>query len=353
MSSSWPQTESLLKKRTLHVPVTWGLVVLNVLIFVAMLSNGAGLWHSRNEIQLAWGANFGPATQDGEWWRLGTAMFLHFGVIHLALNMVALADGGKLVERMYGSGRFLLVYILSGLSGNLLSLVMQGNLAVSGGASGAIFGIYGALLVFLWCERKHLDGYEFRWLFWGVVGFSCAMILMGALIPAIDNAAHVGGFMTGILLGVVVYRPVRGTLPVAYRAGVLLVLALLVSVLITRIPAPAYKWRDELLLRHEINDFLMEDQALNREWLNIMHETRQGNVTYYELAGRIENVIADRYEESYEQLMQLPADPTMPSAARLESVLEYAQQKRDSTRALANELRLKGVAPAKPVPEAP
>jgi rhomboid protease GluP len=80
----------LLRQRVREVPVTKLLVVINLLVFLAMLAGGAGLWHSSNGIQLAWGANFGPATQDGEWWRLGTAMFLHFGAIHLTLNLWAL-----------------------------------------------------------------------------------------------------------------------------------------------------------------------------------------------------------------------------------------------------------------------
>src|SRR5574340_252073 len=123
----------LLYQRVPRVPVTALLVAVNLLVFLAMLASGAGLWHSVNSVQLAWGANFGPATQDGEWWRLGTAMFLHFGAIHLALNMWALWDGGQLVERMYGHSRFAGIYFSSGLAGNLLLLVAYSGLAISGG----------------------------------------------------------------------------------------------------------------------------------------------------------------------------------------------------------------------------
>ena len=126
----------LLSRRARGIPVTKLLVTINLLVFVAMLVGGAGLWHSSNSVQLAWGANFGPATQDGEWWRLGTALFLHFGIIHLSLNLWALWDGGQLVERMYGPVRFTVIYFSSGLAGNLLSLVANKGLAISGGASG-------------------------------------------------------------------------------------------------------------------------------------------------------------------------------------------------------------------------
>jgi membrane associated rhomboid family serine protease len=145
-----------------RVALTPILIFLNLLVFGAMLAHGAGLWHSPNNIQLAWGAGFGPATKDGEWWRLGSALFLHFGVVHLTMNMVALWEAGQLVERLYGRLRFVVIYFVGGITGNLASLIVQGDRAVSGGASGAIFGIYGALMVCLWRERRQIHPVEFR-----------------------------------------------------------------------------------------------------------------------------------------------------------------------------------------------
>ena len=163
----WNMT-SLYDQLRLRMPqlrITPLLIAANVIVFVAMLFNGAGLWHSQNGVQLAWGANFGPATQDGQWWRLGSALFLHFGLLHISLNMFALWDAGQWVERMYGHFRFAVIYFSAGLAGNLLSLVIHAGHAVSGGASGAIFGLYGALLSYLWLERSRIHRGEFRWLF--------------------------------------------------------------------------------------------------------------------------------------------------------------------------------------------
>jgi rhomboid protease GluP len=204
-----------LRGRRAWMSVTTLLIGSNLLVAAAMLIVGAGLWHSSSAVQMAWGANFGPATKDGEWWRLGTAMFLHFGVVHLAMNMLALWDGGRLVERIFGPTRFAAIYFSSGLTGNLLSLIVQGDRAVSGGASGAIFGIYGAFLAYLLHERRRLHPRGFRWMFWGAAAFSGITLTLGFLIPGIDNAAHVGGLVTGATGGFVLLQPFTSTDPIA------------------------------------------------------------------------------------------------------------------------------------------
>jgi rhomboid protease GluP len=330
----------LLIQRTPKIGVTKLLASINVLVFIAMLFNGAGFWHSPNGIQLSWGANFGPATQDGEWWRLGTAMFLHFGAVHLALNSFALWDAGQLVERMYGHWRFLCIYLVSGLLGNLVSLVVQGNSAVSGGASGAIFGIYGAAFIFLWRERAAISKHEFRWLFGGGLAFSALTIVLGFIIPGIDNAAHIGGFVTGLLASIVFSQTITArTMPIKFSASAVTLMVFAVILFIKLIPAPKYRWSDELLLRSQISAFLYQDQAINRSWLEIIHESKQGKSTFSELAGKIDDSISEPYEESFERLSRLPSDPALPSAAQLESILHYTEKRKEASKALAEKLR--------------
>jgi rhomboid protease GluP len=330
-----------IRRRTPDVRVTRLLIGANLLVFVALLLAGAGFWHSSSGVQLAWGASFGPATKDGEWWRLGSAMFLHFGVLHLGMNMWALWDGGQLVERMYGHVRFAVLYLASGLAGNLVSLIAQGDRAISGGASGAVFGVYGALLVFLWRERGHLQRSEFRWMFWGAVAFSVVSIAFGFLVPGIDNAAHIGGFLSVILLGKALVRPLDAV-RVLSRAdrlvpGGAFLLAMLF--LATHVPEPRYRWSEETAARQEIGRFLRRDAAVTSAWQRILEDGQRGGVSFDELAGRVDQAVAGHYEQSFERLARLHIDPDAPSAAVVESLRHYAEQRRDASQALAEGLR--------------
>ena len=339
----------ILNKRLPNVSVTKLLLTINLLVFAAMVAGGAGFWHSPNGIQLTWGANFGPATQDGEWWRLGSAMFLHFGALHLALNSYALWDVGQLAERMYGHVRFAGIYLISGLGGNLLSLVMHGNSAVSGGASGAIFGIYAAVLVFLWRERAAITAYEFRWLFGGGSAFAVLSITLGFIIPGIDNAAHIGGFVTGLLTSIIFSQSITSrVMPIKYSAAAVIITLFASFLLVKNIPPPKYRWSEELLLRGQINAFLYQDQAINRSWLEIIHEGKQGNVDFDALAGKIDYSISEPYEESFEKLSKLPSNPALPSAEKLENILQYTEKRKAESKAIAEQLREKAPLQTKP-----
>lgn len=331
----------VLLKRTPRVPLTVLLITGNLLVFALMLFAGAGLFHSNNGVQLAWGANFGPATQDGQWWRLGTALFLHFGLLHLVMNLWALWDGGQLAERIYGHLRFGVIYVCSGLFGNLLSLVNQGNEAISGGASGAIFGIYGAVLVAIWRERQHLAPRDFRWLFWGGTAFTSVSIALGLLVPGIDNSAHIGGFIAGSLAGAALGEPLLGapSWPSKLRRSYGLLLPGATALLIANIPEPSYRWSEEITAREEIRSFLERETQVQRSWQEIIREDRLRSTSYEELAKRIEYEITTHYAESFDEFSELALDPDAPSAAKVDSLRLYSEQRRNASQALANRLR--------------
>jgi rhomboid protease GluP len=324
-------------------PVTTALLAINLLVFALMLIAGAGLWHTSNGVQLAWGANFGPATQDGQWWRLFTAMFIHFGIVHMVLNMWALWDVGRLVERLYGRGRFTLLYLASGVLGNLLSLVVQGNQAVSGGASGAIFSLYGALLVFLWRERRQVERGEFRWLFGASVVFTLVTLGLGLVVPGIDNAAHIGGLLSGALLSVLLARPWTPNSPRLrfgrWAAAIMLAVSLVVMVL--RIPAPIYRLGEEMRARAAIRQFLTDDQRISQQWGAILDMGQRQGLTFEQVAGSIDTKVTAVYEHSFEQLMAASPGDKAPSAKTLEALQNYATQRVDASRELSKGLRSK------------
>jgi rhomboid protease GluP len=322
-------------------PATIALVGINLAVFGAMLINGAGLWHLPNGIQVQWGAGFGPATKDGEWWRLGTAMFLHFGLVHLTVNMWALWDAGRLTERLYGSLRLFIIFIVSGLTGNLVSLIAQGDQAVSGGASGAIFGVYGALMVCLWTVRHRVHPVEYRWLFGGAVVFSLATLLFGLLIPGIDNAAHIGGLFSGALTGSVLISPLtnRDALTGRVRGAAAGVYSVLVIALVASIPAPSYRWHEELTAREGIHRFLVDDKRIASRWQNILDAGKQNGTTFEQLAGQIDSDIKQEYLDSFEQLSALRLDPAAPSASTLDYLKKYTLLRSDAAQSLSEALR--------------
>ncbi len=332
-----------LRGRSAWISVTSALIISNVLVAGAMLVFGAGLGHFSNSVQMEWGANFGPATKDGEWWRLGTAMFLHFGALHLAMNMFALWDSGRLVERAFGPGRFAMIYFASGLTGNLLSLIVQGDRAISGGASGAVFGVYGAFLAFLLTERRRLHPSDFKLMFWGAAIFSAVMLALGALIPGIDNAAHLGGLIAGTMAGFILVPQCDSVRPAHRRTQGFVAGAYVfaIALLVANIPDPAYRWSEEQVVRGEIRQFLGEDARINARLRAILDEQPASGASFDQLAGRIETEVVDSYEQSFDQLSSLHISPGVPSAATLERLRSYAEARRDASQALAEGLREK------------
>ena len=140
------------------------------------------------------GANYGPLVRQGEIWRIVTCIFLHAGLIHLGLNMYSLFIVGPRVEDFFGKWKYLLIYFISGISGSLLSIGLNGDVS-SVGASGAIFGLFGALAYFGYTYRGYI-GTIIRSQIVPVIGYN---LLMGLFIPGIDMWGHVGGLIGGVL----------------------------------------------------------------------------------------------------------------------------------------------------------
>jgi rhomboid protease GluP len=208
--------------------VTHVLVGINVAVFAGMVLSGISLFEPAPQQLVQWGANFGPRTVGGEWWRLLTCAFVHIGIIHIAFNMWCLWDLGALAEALYGHWTFAGVYLISGVGASLTSLAWHAN-RTSAGASGAIFGLAGALIASFYLGEFSLPREAVRGILRSVVIFAGYNLFFGAVSGRTDNAAHIGGLIFGLILGALIVRLAPGRDAVVPRVTVL-VLALLAVV---------------------------------------------------------------------------------------------------------------------------
>lgn len=186
-------------RRYYPVIATYVILAVDVLVYILMTLAGG----SRNiQVLLNFGASYGPLFRAGEYWRLVMPMFLHIGIAHLATNMFGLVLLGYFLEPLYGYGRFSLLYVLSGIGGSLLSMEVSNHVAA--GASGAIFGIAGAMLV---TGLLHPEAVPRQWknVFGiGILTVIVVNLVFGQLVNHIDNWAHVGGLVCGTVLALLI-----------------------------------------------------------------------------------------------------------------------------------------------------
>ena len=183
--------------------ITYVLIVINIIIYLFMeiLGNTESA-----AFMMEHGAIYPPyILEDGEYWRLLTATFLHFGLPHLLNNMVILGSAGQILERAMGKWKFLVLYLVSGIGGSLLSygqMLYSGDYKVSAGASGAVFGIIGALA---WIVIIHKGKYE-TLTGKGLIAMVVLCLYYGITAGNVDNWGHIGGFLMGFLISMIFYR---------------------------------------------------------------------------------------------------------------------------------------------------
>lgn len=182
--------------------ITITLISLCSLVFVGMLLSGASITAPRNIDLWRWGANFGIYTVRGQWWRLFTSAFVHIGLLHLLFNMWCLWQIGRLAESIYGRIRYLSIYLICVAFSGVTSIAWRPH-SISAGASGAIFGIAGALLATFYLRKLPLPPEAIKPVLRNLATFAIINLAFGALVPGIDNAAHVGGLCCGLVIGAI------------------------------------------------------------------------------------------------------------------------------------------------------
>lgn len=231
--------------------VTIVLIAMNVAWFVWMCANGVSPMNPNAADALRFGANHGPAIADGEWWRLLTAAFTHYGLLHVGMNMYALWVLGPITERLYGRAAFLILYLLGALGCSIASVLVRPG-TFSAGASGAVFATMGALFVFFLRHRRAIDPRVYQGLVRWIGSIILMNVVLGFAVPGIDQVGHGGGLVTGAAAGWCLVRDPRGDPRLgAKRAGRALVLFAILVALAALIPmrvAAAPEARTQLAL---------------------------------------------------------------------------------------------------------
>ena len=311
--------------------VTQLLVAANAIVFLAMLADGAGLFEANSAVHLRWGANFGPITKEGEWWRLLACTFLHFGLVHLAMNMWALWGAGGLVERLYGNIGFFSIYLFAGLTGSFASLYWNADKVVSAGASGAIFGVYGALAAYVLREPWSVPKSVLKSLTSSTVAFIGYSIVLGAMFSAIDNAAHAGGLAGGFGLAWLLARPLgpRAPMPLGRTVLATSFAALALGVLFALVPPPKYSYTAQKAATAAIQAFAQEEEALAKTATALVDDRKANRITDQQLGEAIERQLLPGWNAAHARFAALALEPQTPAASKIRELTEFVRVRRN------------------------
>ncbi len=202
------------------------------MVFIAMviaMATTSGLsFDFPGQLMVHFGANFGPFTLSGQWWRLLTYMFLHGGLMHIAFNMWCLWDLGALCESLYGRWTYAAIYFVTGIAAGLASVGWNPGV-LSVGASGAIFGLAGALIASFYLGEFSVPRFAIQGTLRSLLFFVGFNVLFGSMISGIDNACHAGGLISGLIVGALIARLAPQQDQPLKRVGVLLFMILIVA----------------------------------------------------------------------------------------------------------------------------
>lgn len=309
-------------------PVTWALylmVALNMGVWLANVLSGVSAFKPLPSDLLRWGANSAASVvEDHQYWRLLSATFLHAGVLHIALNMLGLWEAGKQLNRLYGNAQFLMIYFASALVGSALSLHFSAQQAVSVGASGAVFGVLGALLTAMYRHRGRIPGTMSKNVMSSQLVFLVYALGQGFAKEGIDNAAHVGGLLAGSLLAWLLAGKLDETQGLRRRqvtvmAGLLLP-AVAVAGLVLTTPEPRVHHRQLFEFHAGMARILPDLQAAEKALQADGKAASTGKLTTAEFVQAIETRHLPAYRKVERELAPLDVPPNDRAAPLVQDI---------------------------------
>lgn len=315
-----------------HTPwVTIALAAANIVVWFVTLALGASVISPSPEWLFEHGGNLGAITLAGEEWRLFTSMFLHIGVLHIAMNMAGLIIGGRVIERLFGHLGFAAIYVISGLAGSLATALRPG--VVSAGASGAIFGVLGALGAYYVIHRGRMDPRIARQAS-GLLVVVAYNVINGFVATGIDMYAHLGGLGAGFLCGFAMEIE-RGEPRLPRTLAVTAVG--LVAVIVAAFAAPAPFDQGVAVAQQEQRTFLAlfgaEEKLLGR-WNELVEQVQADQVTDDQLADAIEQELLPPWRAALEAF-----DRSGAGGARRERLLDYLRTRQEAWEIMVGGLR--------------
>ncbi|MBX9784148.1 MAG: rhomboid family intramembrane serine protease [Chitinophagaceae bacterium] len=317
--------------------VTYAIIAINALVFILMVLDGAGLFTPNGLVHLKWGSNFKPLTQSGDWWRLLTCVFIHFGIIHLALNMYALFSVGVYLEPMLGKVKYITAYLCTGVLASLASLWWHTEPTNSAGASGAVFGMYGLFLALL---TSNLIPKSVRQALLQSIGIFVVYNLIYGLKGGVNNAAHIGGLISGLLIGyiyVFAIKKEKEEEPVKWVTPAVIIITIAAVVLYLQQNKSTEEERraikEELSIAsykdaEKYNDKLKRFGELEEKAMNAMNDT----VSNEQLIENMKNITAKAWVEAegvVQSMQQMNVSEVQHKKADL--MLKYVQLRKKET----------------------
>lgn len=324
---------ALLRARARNPYVTWVVVAANCAMFLVTAALAGNALSFGSDTLLRLGALSAPRVFAGEWWRLPAAMFLHGGALHLAFNMLALYQVGLVVERLYGSATYAAIYLLAGLAGGCASMFWRQD-AISVGASGAVFGVYGALLAYLLVQRGSIPSAVLRNLRTSTVLFVGYSIVIGLGAANIDNAAHLGGLAGGFIFGAGAARPLdRGWSLGALLRGLAAcgVLLLIGASLLRLTPDPQADTQRVQALNQALRDVARTDDESDRRLGELRSRIERRAIDAESALAALDRDIVPMWDEQLQRLHQVGRQ--QPGLEELrQTLIDYARRRRAAVR---------------------